>query len=111
MEIPGGDIQSWLKEGITPDDILNTTVDEIQRYIDRHDENGLLASEQLASQHHSQEKAVREPGGSYKRPKAGDLVLLRDLARDKQLGRKLDPRWTEPRQVDRLSKNGMSAYI
>ena len=111
VKIPGGDIQSWLKEGITSDDVLNSTANEIQRYIDRRDENGLLASEQLAGQHHRQEKAVREPGGAYQRPKAGDLVLLRDLARDKHLGRKLDPRWTEPRLVDRLSKNGMSAYI
>ena len=111
VKIPGGDLQSWLKEGITPNDVLSTTAGGIQCHIDRRDENGMLASEQLASQQHGQEKTIRAPGGAYKRPKAGDLVLLRDLARDKDLGRKLDPRWTEPRLVDRLSKNGMSAYV
>ena len=111
VQIPGGDIQSWLKDGITPTDVLKTTENEIWTFIDQRDEMGWLASERLARQHHDRERAVREPGGSYRRPKAGDLVLLRDLARDKQLGRKLDPRWTEPRLVDKLSKNGMSAYI
>ena len=57
------------------------------------------------------EKAAQPPTASYRKPRAGDLILLRDLARDKQHGRKLDPRWTEPRIVDRLSRNGMSAYI
>ena len=41
----------------------------------------------------------------------GDLFLLRDLARDKHLGRKLDLRWKEPRLVDWPSKDGISAYI
>ena len=48
---------------------------------------------------------------SYKIPAAGDRVLLRNPARDQHLGRKLDPKRTEPRLVDRLSRSGMSAYL
>lgn len=111
LNTPGGDIQSWLKEGITPSDVLDSTENEVNVYIDRRDEIGTTSSERLADAHHRTEKAVSTPGGSYKRPEPADLVLLRDLKRDKHLGRKLDPRWTEPRIVDRLTKNGMSAYI
>ena len=111
VEIAGGDVQSWLKANLSPEDVLFPSADEVTSFIDRMDENGNNASERLARYQHAKETAVKEPGGSYKRPKAGDLVLLRDLARDKQLGRKLDPRWTEPRIVERLPKNGMSAYI
>ena len=67
--------------------------------------------ERLSAHHYQMELTVKEPGGTYKRPKAGDLVLLRDLARDKHLGRKVDPRWLEPQFVECLLKNGMSAYI
>jgi hypothetical protein len=110
-EIAGGDLQSWLKEGLTPEDVLSAKETDIISFVDRRDETGAITSERLARSHHLKERSAKEPGGSYKRPGMGDLVLLRDLARDKHLGRKLDPRWTEPRIVDRLSKNGMSAYI
>ena len=80
-------------------------------HIDKRDEIGRSSLEKLANEHKRREQAAKLPTGSYRRPKPGDLVLLRDLARDKQLGCKLDPRWTEPRIIDRLSRNGMSAYI
>lgn len=109
--LAGGDPQSWFKEGQTPEEALVTIESDVLSFIDKRDENGTTALERLAQQHQRKEQSIREPGGTYKRPAVGDLVLLRDLARDKHLGRKLDPRWTEPRIVDRLSKNGMSAYI
>ena len=111
VEIAGGDVQSWLKANLSPEDVLFPSAHEVTLFIDRRDENGNNASERLARYQHAKETAVKELGGSYKRPKAGDLVLLRALARDKQLGRKLDPRWTQPRIVERLSQNCMSAYI
>ena len=110
-KVPSSSLQCWLQQVITPDDFLSATAEEIQAYVDKRDESGFSASERLAAHHHSQEQATKPPGGSYRRPKAGDLVLPRDLARDKHLGRKLDPRWTEPRLVDKISKNGMSTYI
>ena len=109
--IAGGDPQSWFKEGQTPEGALATVESDILSFIDKRDENGTTALEKLAGHHQRKEQSIREPGGTYKRPTVGDLLLLRDLARDKQLGRKLDPRWTENRIVDRLSKNGMSACI
>ena len=111
MKTPGGDLQSWLKEGITPSDVLDPTEDEVNVYIDRRDERGVTSAELLADAHQRTEKAASIPKGSYKRPEPGDLVLLRDLQRDKHLGRKLDPRWTKCCIVERLTKNGISAYI
>lgn len=111
VEVPGDGIQNWLKEGLQPHDVLGATEAEIAAYVDRRDENAATASEWLAREHHRKENSTKTPGGTYKRPEPGDLVLLRDLARDKHLGRKLDPRWTEPRLVERISKNGMSTYI
>ena len=111
LKIPGEDAQSWLKDGVTADDVLHPTEGEINAYIDKRDEIGASSTERLAEAHRRTEKTVKPPGGSYKKPEPGDLVLLRDLQRDKHLGRKLDPRWTEPRIVERLAKNGMSAYI
>ena len=111
VEVPGDGIQNWLKEGLQPHDVLGATEAEIAAYVDRRDENAATASERLAREHRRKENSAKTPGGTYKRPEPGDLVLLRDLARDKHLGRKLDPRWTEPRLVERISKNGMSAYI
>ena len=111
LKIPGEDAQSWLKDGVTTDDVLHLTEGEINAYIDKRDEIGATSTERLAEAHRRTEKTVKPPGASYKKPEPGDLVLLRDLQRDKHLGRKLDPRWKEPRIVDRLAKNGMSAYI
>ena len=108
-KVQGGSLQCWLTQGITPDDILSSTAEEIQVYVDKRDESGFSALERLAAHHHSQEQATKPPGGSFRRPKAGDLVLLCDLARDKHLGRKLDPQWTEPRLVDDISKNAFAS--
>lgn len=110
-KIPGGDVQNWLKERISPSYVLHPTENEMVVHIDKRDEIGRRSLEKLTNEHSRREQAAKPPTGSYRRPKPGDLVLLRDLARDKQLGRKLDPPWTEPRLIDRLSRNGMSAYI
>ena len=110
-KIPAGDVQDWLKEGISPSDVLHPTENEIVVHIDKRDEIGRSFLERLANEHNRREQATKPPPGSYRRPKLGDLVLLRDLARNKQLGRKLHPRWTEPRIINPRSRNGMSAYI
>jgi hypothetical protein len=41
------------------------------------------------------ESNAHPPTATFKKPKAGDPVLLRVLAREKQHGQKLDPRWSE----------------
>lgn len=47
----------------------------------------------------------------YQKPKVGDLVLLRDFQLAKDKGRKLDPRWSTPRLLEKLSKSGVSAHV
>ena len=103
--------EDWLKEGLNPEDVLHPGLDEMNWHITSREENGDRATQRLAREQHRLESRAHPPSGTYRKPKAGDLVLLRDLARDQQHGRKLDPRWSEPRIVDRISKNGVSAYI
>ena len=40
--------------------------------------------------------------------KAGDLVLVRDIQKDKQHGRKLDPNWLGPRLLVKSTPTGVS---
>ena len=94
LKIPGEDAQSWLKDGVTADDVLHPTEGKINAYIDKIDEIGATSTERLAEAHRRTEKTVKPPGGSYEKLEPGDLVLLRDSQRDKHLGRKLEPRWT-----------------
>ena len=107
----GGNAEDWLKEGIDPDLVMHPSADDINWHYSTREEIGEQALDRLAKLHRRMENEAHPPSALYRKPKAGDLVLLRDLARDKQHGRKLDPRWTEPRIVDRISNNGMSAYI
>ena len=44
-------------------------------------------------------------------PKVGDLVLVRDMQKEKQHGRKLDPSWVGPRLLMRLTGSGVSGYV
>lgn len=106
----GGAAEDWLKEGLNPDDVLHPIPENVPCHMTERDENRETATDRLARSQHSLERN-RPAGRGYRKPRPGDMVLRRDLARDKQHGRKLDPRWTEPRVVDRLSNNGMSAYI
>jgi hypothetical protein len=111
IEIAGGGAEDWLKKGLTPDNVLFPSPEDIDWHVDSREENGEMAINRLTRLQHRLETRAHPPTATYRKPKAGDLVLLRDLARDKHHGRKLDPRWTEPRIVERLSNNGMSAYI
>ena len=110
LQSAGGAAEDWLKEGLDPNDALHPTPEDIMWHMTARDENGKTAVDRLTRLQHRQERAS-QPTRGYRKPRPGDLVLLRDLARDKQHRRKLDPRWTEGRMVDRLSNNGMSAYI
>ena len=48
VEIAGGDVQSWLKANLSPEDVLFPSTHEVTLFIDRRDENGNNASERLA---------------------------------------------------------------
>jgi hypothetical protein len=63
-EIAGRDLQSWLKEGLTPEDVLPVKETDIISFVDRRDETGAFASERLARTRHLKERLAKEPGGS-----------------------------------------------
>ena len=47
----------------------------------------------------------------HKAPKAGDLVLVRDIQKDKQHSRKLDTNWLGPRLLVEVAPRGVSGYV
>ena len=100
--------EDWLKEGLNPEDVLHPGLDEMNWHITSREGNGDRVTQRLAREQHRLESRAHPPSGTYGKPKAGDPVLLRDLARDQQHGRKLDPPWSEPRIVDRISKTGLA---
>jgi hypothetical protein len=66
----------------------------------------------------SQDSTTKKASIGFVAPKAGDLVIMKDFGWFQQKGRKLDPRWKHshkayniPFIVEKLSKNGSSAYI
>lgn len=75
--------------------------DTIHVHIYRQDEHGWLASEKLAC---SQERLCSRSSPGYRIPKVGDLVLVRDIQLAKEKGKKLEPRWSTPRLLERLFK-------
>lgn len=44
-------------------------------------------------------------------PKPEDLVLVRDIQKEKQHSRKLDPAWMGPRLLIGISSSGVSRYV
>ena len=47
----------------------------------------------------------------WTQPKEGDLVLLWDYILEKDLGQKLDPRWSEPHHLVKINPGGISAMV
>ena len=92
----------------TTDDIPTADEDTIHVYIDRRSEISLSANERLAQSQDSLRPKV-SPG--YKKPKAGDLVLVHNIQLAKEKGKKLEPRWSTPRLLEQLSKSGVSGHV
>ncbi|KAG0127111.1 hypothetical protein HOY82DRAFT_542187 [Tuber indicum] len=81
---------------------------DIQAYIDQREEQGVNAGNRLAKQ---QDNVKTHMTAGYRKPNPGDLVLLRDFQLAKDKGRKLEPRWSTPRLLERVSKSGVSAHV
>ena len=91
-------------------DSTNTSLGEetIHVHMDRRDEQNQTASQKLArNQDQQKPKASR----GYRQPKAGDLVLVRDIQLAKEKGKKFEPRWSTPRVLERISKSGVSGHV
>ena len=95
---------NWRQE----DDIPQAPDDTIHVYIDRRDKKRTSASQKLAQ---SQDQQKLKASLGYKRPKPGDLVLVRDIQLAKEKGKKLEARWSIPRILERISKSGVSGHI
>ena len=103
------DLSGWLKhELLQSGDILEPSHADVTNYIDMREEKGRIAVERLANR---QDSLCPRKTAAYWTPKEGDLVLLRDFALAKDKGRKLDPRWSTPRILERVSKSGVSAHV
>ena len=76
--------------------------------MDQRDERDSSASQKLARTQDRQ-KTKASPG--YKRPKVGDLVLVRDIQLAKEKGLKLEARWSTPRILEKMSKSGVSGHV
>ena len=107
--ISDGNLCEWAKQQILESgDILEPSEDNITSYIDQREERSVLATGRLGRR---QDGLCPRKTAGYKIPKEGDLVLLRDFQQAKDKGRKLDPRWSAPRILERISKSGVSAHV
>jgi transposase InsO family protein len=82
--------------------------DTIHVHTDTRDERGMTATQKLAR---NQDSLTVQPSRGYKRPEVGDLVLVRDIQLAKEKGKKLEPRWSTPRILEKVSKSGVSGHI
>ena len=102
-------LEDWLKKDLLLDgDIIGLSEVGIEALVDRRDERGRLAVQKLGR---AQDQILPRKTAGYREPKVGDLVLLRDFQLAKDKGRKLDPRWSTPRIVERISKSKVSAQV
>ena len=82
--------------------------DTLTPFTNNREEQGRTAIQQLA---HSRDQISGKPSKGYKRPQARDLVLVRDIQLAKEKGKKLEPRWSTPRVLERISKSGVSGHV
>ena len=103
------DMGDWAKSHLLQDgEVVEPSYDNITDNIDIREERGSQAISRLAQ---SQDKIQPVKTSGYRKPKVGDLVLLRDFQLAKDKGRKLDPRWSTPRLLVKISKSGVSAHV
>ena len=81
---------------------------DLHSFIDQRYEKGIQAGTQLARR---QDNLHSRHTAGYQKPKTGDLVLVRDFQQAKHKGAKLEPRWSTPRIVDRISASGVSTHV
>ena len=98
------DNNNWASD----ENILAANEDTIHFYTDLRDERGETASQRQARQ---QDRILTRATPGFKGLRPGDLVLVRDIQLANQKGKKLEPRWTTPRILEKVSKSGVSGHI
>jgi len=104
-------LEEWVKRDQATDEPgigVGLNEETIHGYIDSREERGLQAGGKLARR---QDQLEPKQTAGYKRPKPGDLVLVRDFQQAKDKGRKLNARWSMPRILERMSHSGVSAHV
>lgn len=102
-------MEDWAKrELLERTEAQEITESNVDSFIDLRYEKGIEAGNRLAGK---QDSIHPRPSAGYRKPKPGDLVLVRDFQQAKEKGRKLEPRWSTPRIVDRISASGVSAHV
>ena len=108
---PDSHLNEWLKENLLSDGDIHYPIsrrEDLEGFLDKREEHRRVATDKLAA---NQDKLSPTKTAGFKAPKAGDLVLLRDFQQAKDKGRKLNPRWSTLRLVERVSKSGVSAHV
>ena len=101
----------WAKQTVALDEPENAdqpNKHHLHSYIDSREERGLQAGEHLARK---QDSVIPRRTAGYRKPKGGDLVLVRHIGLAKEHGRKLEARWTTPRLLERISFSGVSGHV
>lgn len=89
-------------------EIPTASEDTIHVHVDRRDEQSQSANLKLA---HNKDNLHVKGSAGYKEPKPGDLVLVRNIQLAKEKGKNLEPRWSTPRLLERISRSGVSGHI
>jgi hypothetical protein len=109
----------WQRQLENEERLDNMTEAEIQREeekahlvyglrMERRDEQREAANTTVAR---NQKKLEGRNNPVWTQPKEGDLVLLWDYVLEKDLGRKLDRRWSEPHRLVKINPGGVSAMV
>jgi len=105
----GTNLIQWSKQTLLQStDTLEPSDANVTSYMDVREEMGQTAGQELAWRQ-DDTRPKKTPG--YQTPKPGDLLLLRAFQQAKDKGRKLDPRWSTPRILERVSKSGVSGHL
>ena len=106
--------EEWVKQSVdsrSPDmrkQLIEGYDSSIQTFFSAREESGAIALQKLSS---SQDQTLRKQSPGYRKPLPGDLVLVRDIQLAKDHGRKLEPCWSTPRLLERISTSGMSGHV
>jgi len=102
-------MEDWVKRDVpTGKESQEISEMDLHAFVNLRYERGIEAGTQLARKQDSLHPRTMV---GYRKPKQGDLVLVSDFQQVKDKGRKLEPCWSTPRIVERISASGVSAHV
>jgi hypothetical protein len=101
----------------SPEAVIHAEVWHASSHLVSREDRQRVANQRLV-RYQDRSAATKKSSPSFRMPKAGDLVIVKDHGWFGQHGRKLDAQWKHskggyniPFVVERLSANGSSAYV